>query len=339
MPKKLSVLALVRDIAAGNVVAPALRVLHERGHKTLLLAEEGGKAKDFMTMPFTVVKDCSALIEAVRSFRPDVIISGLSSPRALEGDLDEHAILSGISLVHIEDYWGCHTRSPYPADIYVTVDAAAGRLLHRARPGVPVAIAGFAGVVPTTPNPELARKMDALRRRTGAKVLVYPDGGPECEQALPMLVQSMLATRRPVLLVPKPHPKSSALAHPEGGTWGEWCERSLEPLRNAGKVADFAEPTNEVADCADGVAGSYGSIIMRPAIAGKLALTLWTPAVWSLLKEETGLDCTPLMLNKTFPVLRKAQPLDDFLLGPHPTLNLKPYDARIAADAVLLFFA
>lgn len=331
--KTYSILGLVRDIGAGNVVAPVMEELRLQGHKTLLLVERGGKAKDVLTTSFTVVPNRAALRKVFAKQRPDVVIVGLSSPRMLENELDAKASLSGVPIVHIEDYWGCHVRSSYRADLYVTVDEMSARFLQGARPGVPVIIAGYHGYTPSAPRLELVRKVEDLRQRTGAKVLVYPDGGPECG-ALPMLVESLLQTRRPVMLAPKPHPKSSALGHPSGGSWGEWLNRALGPLREVGKVVDFAEPTNEVADCADGVISGYGSIIMRPAMAGKLALTLWTPAVRELLKQETGLDATPLMLHG-FPVLEKTQPLDEFLQGPYPMLDLKPFDARVAAAAVL----
>lgn len=333
--KPRSILSLVRDIGAGNVVVPVMEELRARGHKTLLLAEEGGKAKEVLLAPFTVVNDRTTLLTALRSFCPDIVISGLSSPRVLEEILDKEALHMHLPLVHMEDYWGCHVRSPYEASVYVTVDAMAKRLLMEKHPGVRIAIAGIAGISPKIPHPKLVEKMQKLRRRTGAKVIVYPDGGPECEEALPMLVESILRSGVPIVLVSKPHPKSYVLPHPKGGSWGQWLKRELSPLCEKDMVADFAESSDEeVADCADGVVGSYGHIIMRPVVMGKLALTLWTPAIRKSLRQETGLDATPLMLHR-FPVLEQVQPLDDFLQGPYPTLDLKPYDVCIATDAVL----
>lgn len=326
-------LALVRDIGAGNVVAPIMEELRRRGHTTLLLAEEDGRARYGLTGPFTIINK-EMLDARFAGHAPDVVITGLSTPRVLEHTLDVLAKRAGIPLVQVEDYWGCHVRSRHTADLYVTIDTAAERLLQRSRPSAGSVIAGFAGIAPVAVRPELAEVLAVIRRERKTKILVYPDGGPECERALPMLVDSILQTPG-LFLVPKFHPKMDQVTHPEGGTWGQWCRAVLHPLRNCGRVIELAAPTDEVVEAADGVVSGYSTTLIRAAAAGKVALTLWDDIIRKELTCATGLDKTPLMLDGRFPVLKHAMSLDSLLQERQPVLDIKPFDARIAADAIV----
>ena len=321
----------MRDIGAGNVVAPVMEELRRRGHTTLLLAEEDGQAHQRLTGPFTVINK-ETLNARFAGHAPDVVITGLSIPRALEHALDVLAKRAGIPLVQVEDYWGCHVRAEVEADLYITVDAAAKRFVEDKHPHAPVAVAGFAGIAPVKPSIELMQAMASLRAG-GRTVLVYPDGGPECKRALPMLVASILRTPG-LFLVPKFHPKMDQVTHPEGGTWGQWCRAVLHPLRNRGSVIELAAPTDEVVEAADGVVSGYSTTLIRAAATGKIALTLWDDIIRKELKCATGLDKTPLMLDGRFPVLKRAMSLDSLLQERQPVLDIRPFDARIAADAI-----
>ena len=324
---------LARDMGAGNVLGPVSVELRKRGHDVFLLAEEGGQAMNRLQVPFQVA-DEAALEKLLLAQKPSVIVTGLSSPRMLETRLDQYAECRNVPLVHIEDYWGAHVRSPVLADLVITIDETAKRLVRAARQESRVAVAGFAGIAPVTPRPSLIEKFDAIRK-TGGKILVYPDGGEECQFALPMLVDSILLSETPIYLALKIHPKFKTVPHPSGtGTWDDWCQTKIHPLRERARVLDLSEPTDEVVEAADGVASCYSTLLIRPAAKGKVAITLWDRIIERLLKRETGLDQTPLMLTGQYPVLDGVRSLDDFFAVTWPALDLKPFNASIAADAI-----
>jgi len=175
-------------------------------------------------------------------------------------------------------------------------------LIENARLGAAVTIAGKAGMQPVAPNAALMQRFGALRGR-GERVLLYPDGGDESTKSRPMLVQSILRSEVRIVLVPMIHPKFKNAMHPSGsGTWFTWIMNVVQRLRDRDQVLDISAPIEEVADSVDGVASCYGTPIFRPAIAGRLALTLWDEVIAAQLKLETGLDQTPLMFAG-YPVL------------------------------------
>jgi len=104
--RQLSIFGLARDMGASNVIEPTLAALRERGHRVYLGLEQGGAAFD---KPHTVysrtASNAGDLRAILREAKPDIVISGLSSPRHLENDLDMMARDGGIRLVHIEDWW------------------------------------------------------------------------------------------------------------------------------------------------------------------------------------------------------------------------------------------
>ncbi len=336
MKGHLKVVALVRDIGAGNVIAPVADVLRQRGHSVRLFAEADGQAaKRPQPVPFETLTAKDELEQIVAVERPDIVIAGLSSPRHLEEDLDRIAVARNIPLVHIEDYWGAHVRSPFAADVVITIDAAAAELVRAARPNSRIVLAGFSGITKMAPSQSIADKFAALRQRTGLKYIVYPDGGEECDPALRILVESIQRSRIGFVLIPKIHPKFKDVLTPNSHeTWGQWCRRELAPLRNRGMVLECEEPVDELVLAADATASCYSTTLLRAAAAGKGALTLSTPVIKRLLLRETGLSRTPLMMRGGFPILERAMRLDVLLAPPHPRLEIEPFDPIRAADAV-----
>ncbi len=332
-------LAFARDMGAANTVVPIAIQLRTLGHTVFICLDQGGKAVE-QYPSFTAVYQPAYFNYLLGQRKVDAILNGLSSPRGdLELWLDANAPLLRDTplLVQCEDYWGAHTRSRVAPDALITIDNTARRLARAAGVRSRICTAGFAGVSPVDPSAHIQLVMQQHRAQTpGVQILVYPDGGPECELALPRLVESILQTRAPVMLVPKFHPKFKKVRHPRGGTWDQWCRQQLVPLYNADKVIDVEGPTNQVIACADGVASGYSTLLMRPATTGKLALTLWDGAVETELRKETGLAQTPLMLQrKRFPYLTSVMPLDEFFTVAQPTLALPPLQPGKAADFVL----
>lgn len=333
--RKVSVLALVCDIGLANMIVPLLQELERLGHTVTLLAEDSGEAKNHLEVPFSVVDTEVSLRAHVVRHWPDIIMTGFSALRFLETILDRMAKESGTPLVHLEDYWAVHTRGSDEPGLYITIDEFSERLLKKIHPRVPIVVAGLVGVSLVTPSPGLISSFDAIRQRTGGKVLVYPDGGPMCERALPLFVESVLRTNTHVTVVPKFHPAFKTLVCPLGGTWDQWCHSQLGPLRACHRVVDFVDSTDEVIEAADGVASSFSTTLIRAACAGKLALTLLDEVSREIFKKSTQLDETPLIRDGRFPVLTESQSLDRYFAVTQPVYVIKPFDPSIAARAVL----
>lgn len=335
-------LAVVRDMGAANVVGPTAVELRRRGHKVLLFAEKGGKAGEclaHLNIPCGFVKTSEEVKRLVEVYNPNVVISGLSSPCHLELICDLEAAARGIPLVQIEDFWGVHTRSEIEPDLLVTIDDVAAALVRKKySSAVQIVIAGSPGVSSVKPRSSLTTAFDEIHRREGRKIIVFTDGGGQCASGLLLLIECLKLTRIPWVLVPKFHPKFvSSLMPRTNKTWGVYWYNLLEPVRD--HVYERDESTEEVVLAADATASAYSTLLITAAAAGKTALTLWTPMAAERLWAEAKLPETPLMMYRGFPVLRKPQPLDRILAVPPPTLDLKPFDARIAADAILALVA
>lgn len=338
-------LAFARDMGAANMVVPLGVELRKRGHTVFICLDRGGKAVE-QYPSFTAVYQPAYFDYLMSQRKVDAILNGLSSPRGeLESWLDAQAPLlrDAPLLVQCEDYWGAYTRSKVAPHGLITIDRAARRLARGAGMRGHICTAGFAGISPVKADMAIQLAMRQHRVEVpGVQILVYPDGGPECELALPMLVESILQTRASVTLVPKFHPKFKKVKHPQGGTWDGWCRQQLVPLYEAGRVLHIEGPTDQVVACADGVASGYSTLLMRPATMGKLALTLWDPVIEQQLGRETGLKQTPLMLQharfpewERFPVLTHVTPLDPFFETQQPTLVLPAFQPGKAAAFVL----
>ena len=331
--RSIRVLGVVRSNAAASAVEPLFKELLSRGHLTSLFAEGGGQAAHRLTIPFTKLTERSQLLEAFEE-KIDVVVTGLSWRREFEQIAEVEAKRRNIALVHIEDFWGAHVRTNVKADVLLVIDSMAAHMAHVARPGIRTAVVGLPGLFPVVPGSLLRRRLEDARASTAARLIVYPDSGQEALGTLPMLVESIRQTRTPVVLLPKWNPNVCDEASDDGRTWAERCEEIIAPLRREGKVLDVEGPTDEVVLCADLTASGFSVLLFRSLYGGKSALTLWTPFVAQLLKEETGLAETPLMM-RGYPVLMQPQPLDAILMQKARSSDSKPFDPAGAADAVL----
>ena len=341
MKTETSVLALARDMGSANVIGPIVQELRNRGFKVVLFAEEDGKGIDKFRqagIDFSPLLAGSSLEDMVHTYNPEVVITGLSSPRHLESDLDREARKRGIPVVNVEDYWGVHARCVAPPDLVITIDKTSAVLVHQAYPKARLCIAGLAGILPVIPRPEGMEKFDQLRRNSGAKIVVFTDGDIMCKPGLRLLCECIRLTKMPVRLVPNFHPKYVNAPMPGyAGTWGERWEEVLQPLRDIGGVCDIACTGDEAAMLADATVSSFSTLLFRAANMGKHAITVWTEAAAAHVGRVANLKEAPLMMKGGFPVIREPVPLDDILASTPPRLNINPFDAAVAADAVQKF--
>lgn len=339
---KKRIVVAIRDMGPANVLLPMVQELRGLGHEVHLLIEKDGRATAKLNeslQPYQLVDEGDSPRDILVKLNPDALVTGISSPRVMEAEFDRQArsFSHHVPLVHAVDYWGVEKRAEQPADLYLTIDAVSDTLVRQRWPGRQVSIVqvGFAGITPVKANPDLKARMDSLREKASDKLLVYPDGGPDADPALRHLVSSILETSQRVILIPKFHPKFKDVLREDGTTWGVWCDRVLEPLTMCGRVHMMSEPTDEIIQYADGVASGYSSTLMRPATAGKLALTLWNQSTASELFRQAGLKKSPLMMQGGYPVLAQPKPLDEFFKRQWPKYELQPLNPSIGAQAIL----
>ncbi|MBC7836232.1 hypothetical protein H7X87_00425 [Acetobacteraceae bacterium] len=340
-------MAFVRDNGAASMVGPLVQALraHKGEHAVGLYADPDGQAGAKLTSlkigfhHFGAANRSESMIR-IRQHNVDAVITGLSSPRGQgEVDAEQTAVESGVPIIQAGDYWGCEVRSHIKPHLFITIDKYAAEMAWCRDPFVKICIAGFAGMAPITPSTELIMKMDELRE-TGAKIIVFPDGGPHAAAGLQLLIESIRRSSIQVILITRFHPKFAGMRMGSSEqTLGEYWESILRPLRLADRVRDFSgHTTDELVMAADGVASGYSTLLMRAAVAGKVPITLWTPATQAFLKEETGLQETPLMMRGGFPVITEPQSLDSlFETTWSEVKDLKVYDPKKAADSVLKF--
>lgn len=342
--------AIVRDVGALNAVGHIVAELRSAGHTVDLFVEEDGASVKRVTgfhSPYMFVGHSFDVEAYFQEAQPRFLIAGLSQPRVLESTF-EHAARAAkpcIPVMHVEDFWGGHVRAKgFQADIVVTIDDLGVKLLRQTYPSVCAVIAGFAGVTKVAPPDRLIERMERLRYLApGVHVVIYPDGGPECDPALPNLVQSLLMTRERIAFVPRLHPRFQGRQVSENSsvTWGKWCSEKIKPLRERGLLHHFDATTDEIVEAAlmtgsTCVASCYSSTMFRASNVGACPLTLWTPVIEAQLKNGTGLSKTPLMLyDAGYPVLREPRALDEFLGKSYARTSVTPFDARGGVNAVL----
>jgi len=328
-------------MGSANVIGPIAQELRSRGFKVVLFAEEDGKGINKFRqagIDFSPLFAGSSLEDMAHTYNPQVVITGLSSPRHLESDLDKEAQKRGIPVVNVEDYWGVHARCVVPPDLVITIDKTSAVLVHQAYPKARLCIAGLAGILPVIPRPEVMEKFDQLRRNSGAKIIVFTDGDIMCETGLYLLCECIRLTKTPVRLVPNFHPNYINAPMPGyAGTWGKRWEEVLQPLRDIGGVCDIVCTGDEAAMLADATVSSFSTLLFRAAHTGKHAVTVWTAEAAEHMGRVTNLKEAPLMMKGGFPVIREPVPLDDILASTPPRLNISSFDAVAAAAAVQKF--
>ncbi|MDB5224638.1 MAG: hypothetical protein JWO43_260 [Candidatus Adlerbacteria bacterium] len=329
---------ICRDMGAANCVGPTLERLAAVGCEVQVFMDSAGKGTSTLkekNISYQLVDDESDLMEKLGEFQPHAVVVGLSAPRGpVESAADHFAMESRTPLVHIEDYYGSFSRAHITPDLVVTIDTAAHDLVRQEYPHARIVCAGLAGIAPIHPRQSLVDRFDQIRKDHDCKIVVYTDGDTHAESGLRLFLQSLDLTRTPWVLLPHFHPKYVG-QKTGSGTYGELWESMLTPYRKRGLVIDASEPADEVVQCADLVASGYSTLLFRALSAKKTPLTLWNDETKQTLMYKMKLAETPLMMGGKTPVITGPVSLDDILASAAPDVDLQPFDAHRAAEAVL----
>lgn len=333
----MRVLASARDMGAANMLVPMVPEFQKRGCDITLLAEEGGIAHNRFNekgVPYTLTAPISAE-EVLDRHDPKILVTGLAGPRHFENDLDFAARTRGIPVVNLEDYWGVHARSCLEPDLFVTIDETAVALIREKYQSAAVCVAGLISILPFEPRPEIREQFEEMRA-TGVKIVLFADGGLPCEPNLKLTLASLAMTKMPWRLCTSFHPKAVNAKMPGSETtWGERWNSFLRELRNEGMVFDTDARGDETAMLADATCSSYSSLLFLAAAVEKHAISLWTPESEQAFFVATERRKAPLLLKEGYPVLRAPYSLDAILASTPPIFDVKPFDARVAVEAIL----
>lgn len=334
-----------RDMASANILKPLIPLLVQNGHSVFTCAEgkalqwfdEAGIAIDFRGTinnsmePF--VFDADALLEREK---PHKVIIGLGAPNYIEPLLALAANRKGIPVVMLEDFWGStfvRARTAKP-NLLLVVDEYAQQLAHDSFAGTRVEIVGDAAAVLPPFHNESA--FSQLRREFDLLVVFFGSGFDDTPEMLELLISSLQKTGTNWCVIPRFHPKAIKVPSPQGSTYGEMWEGLLAPI--ADKVRRPEVKSSEVVVLhSDICVSNFSKLLGTAAMAGKVALSLKTPAGVAVMRRETGYDDVPHV--KMGCVHEVSAPTDLMLFNPihpaHIANKIRPYNPEIALQAIL----
>ncbi len=328
---------VLKDLGPTHVGILLYREIIRRGHEVQCYAE--GNALGLLYSHEITFHDYSVCGEEAVSVafdeeNPDGVIVGLSYPTHLEKAFAAEGNRRGVPVVFLEDFWGASCRLTENPRLVLTVNRATALLTSRRHPQAAVVPIGFQGASLPIPSEEVVRRMSDLKSEHGA-VLLFTDGGDQAAPELSLLLACLRKTHSPFVLIPKWHPKfENALRPGSLETWGKYWESILESDGRGIPVVRVPDvPTSHLAVLADATFSGFSSILITAASARRHAVTLWTRVTAERLREESGLDRTPLMVEGGFPVVDRPVPLR-FDAEPVP-FHIESIDAVAAVDALL----
>lgn len=350
---KRKVLFVSKDIGSGNVLIPVAKTM-KPDHDVVVVAEglsiprwrkEGFDlhfqgTTDYRDEPFTV--DAAALL---KHLKPDVMVTGLSSPINLEEQFASAANTLDIPVVWLNDFWGGSTRNNARPDLIFTIDHIDEKIVKK-NPRfekVRVSISGNLALntLENFSAPEdVAKRMNELKK----PVILLAGGGVSTTSVIEILVNSLRMTPGDWTLIPRLHPKHAKRQGPDGRTYGETWN---------GLLAEFGERVAEVpTDNADAVAmladitvSPFSTLLLPSVVAKKLPVSVRTPEMIKDLKAQTGLERYPLAeVGAVFEMLGPAnlKMLRDSITVGTLTNNqiaylseAKPFDSRRVSQEIL----
>ena len=333
-----------RDLASANILNPLIPLLLQSGHKLYICAEgkalqrfdDAGIVIDFRgtvndkTHPFEF--DADGLLEREK---PDKVIVGLGSPIYTERLLALAANRKGIPVVMLEDFWGSTLVRANDAkpDLLLVVDEYARELGQIAFPNARMEIIGDAAAVlpPFTNVPAFSR----IRQKFDVIVVFFGGGPDDSEEMTRLLIASLEKTTDKWCLIPRFHPKVVDLPSPDGCTYGQVWGDLLSPIADRVEKPDVRS-SEVVVLHSDIIVSNFSKLLGTAAMAGKVALSLRTPAGVAIMKKETGYDSVPHV--KMGCVQEVTAPVDFMSFSSvHPARiakKIRPYDPEIALEAI-----
>lgn len=205
-------------------------------------------------------------------------------------------------------------------------------------PNARIAVVGNPGVIRKNELSSInTHLLDHLKGNSAKKIFTYIGGDyTSTTEQLDLLIKCLERTSDDSRLVVRFHPKWVKVTEEKSGRpYGEIWNEALFPVRERIIVCDGLS-TLEVVVNSDLILSGYSTFLTTAVVAGKTAITLFTPSVKKALQRESVVDKVPFVtLGYAHEViepcdLRRFQPSKKSLQG------LKPYEPKAAYDAISL---
>ncbi len=341
MARKRRILLVSKDIGDTQVVLPVAQVAIREGYEVFVITEGMGApfwlragiaplfvgTSNFEEIPFTL--DVGKVMEQVS---PDTVVAGLACPINLANQFAKESNHRSVPLIVIEDYWASLVQlTGARPDLVLSPDEFSQDCARsRLEEAVSVQIVGNHAVLPESYTPIApVREAIAEARKHFDHTILYVDSGPVDEMRL--LVRCLLVTPGNWCLIPRFHPKNVDQSTSTGRERAIVYRETLSPVRE--RIVECCGGTSDdVALLADITASGCSSSLSTASGAGKVAISLWTPATQSSFEIETGgLSKFPLALMELAHTVTSASNLLEFTPATAKArAKLKPYDPERA---------
>lgn len=234
---------------------------------------------------------CSTIQEATQSDqKPDVVITGLSSPRSSGVDVERDALLftiqNDIPVVFMVDEAGCDRRERTIPDLYLAPNELAKQIIERrlGRHTPKIAVVGDNAAGITVPE-DVSHIIDGFRA-SGRRTVVMAAGKDTRTTDIVKYTMSCLALieNEGSVILPSIHPGT------EKSVLKEWEDAITDfGKRNPGSVMRFSGVNgDQLAAAADMTITVGGSLARVAAYNGKIPVLVTSDAIRELLSEEVG---------------------------------------------------
>ena len=342
------ILFVSKDIGGANIAAPLAEEFVRGGHSVTIISEGLASAifekrgfsldfkgsVNFLEEPFTL--DAVAVIKKVN---PDIICTTDGSPIHLEEEFGLAANRLSIPLIFLEGFWGSFTRSKARPDAMLVLDQYSKELALRVYPEAKVAVVGNPGVIKKDELLSIDTHLLDHLKNNSAKVFLYTGGDPVAtSEQLDLLVKCLEKTSGEWRLVVRFHPKWVKVTEAKSKrTFGEIWNEILSLVAGRIVTCDDLSKMEVVVNC-DLLMSDYSTFLTTAVIAGKPAITLFTPLVKSSLQGESVVDEVPLVTMGYAHEVKEPCDLSRFEPSKKSLEGLKPYEPKLAYDAIMNFF-
>lgn len=342
------VLFVSKDIGGANIAAPLAEEFVRGGHSAAIISEGLASAifekrglnlyfkgtVNFLEESFTL-----NATSVIKKINPDVVVCTDGSPIHLEEQFGLASNQLKVPLVFLEGFWGSFIRSKARPDAMLVLDQYSKELALKAYPKAKVTAVGNPGVVKKDELSSTDSHLLDYLKKDSAKVFLYTGGDPVATvEQLDLLVKCLEKTSGKWWLIARFHPKWVKVTEAKTKrTFGEIWNKILSPVSERIVACDNLSMMEVVVNC-DLLLSDYSTFLTTAVIAGKPAITLFTPSVKSSLQGESIVVQVPLVTMGYAYEVKEPCDLSNFKSSKRSLEELKPYDPIKAYNSIISFF-
>lgn len=338
-----SLVFVTKDIGGFRVVRPIADTLKEQGRKIIVIAE--GKSlplwqeADYSPIVIGEATSVEEAIIVLQNEGPEAVFATLGSPINLEDKFSQAANQLKIPLVWFPDVWGAETRSRAVPDVLLAFDDVERTIVATnprfTRTHIEVVGHPLADEMSEHPSESAIRVIGELKK-SGKTVILIAGQGEYTTDMIEFVQKSvMYHSIGAFVVIPRFHPKHKD-EKPEWVT--KWNERLAQLPEGSVVEVDKAVKTDDLARLADITVSSFSTTLIYAALAGKIPISVATPAARTAMMKSTGFDhYPPARIGATIEMISPMSLSVEGLRKYVPTLGsfrLRSFSVRSVLDAV-----